>query len=109
MKYKVLEAQVKELRTLYPTLTEEDKQKVAEEGKEKRRLLEENFGCYQCDELVSKEQLNVPNTFCSEECKKKYWVASYDTPKESRRMTIDEMKAQLLKMAKEERLKSIGK
>lgn len=105
MKYKVLEAQVKELRTLYPTLSEEDKQKVAEEGKEKRKLLEENFGCYQCNELVSKEQLAIPNTFCSEECKKEYWGASYDTPKESRRMAIDDMKRRLLEMAKEAAIK----
>src|SRR6185312_15280052 len=98
MKYKELEKQIKELRSLYQELENEaDKKKLQEEGTEKAKLLSFSFGCYQCDELLSREQL--PEAFCNKDCKKAYWGNEYDQKKIHKSWTVEEMVAGLKRMA----------
>lgn len=108
MKYKELEQQLQELRQLYKELENPaDKEKLNVEGKEKADLLKASFGCYECDNLLPKAQL--PDATCSPECHETWASKNYNTQKETRRLTIQEMQKKLRKMALEAKAREFVK
>lgn len=99
MKYKELVKQRDELRKLWEELEDpEDKKKVEAEGKEKTTLLSFSFGCYECDELLSREQM--PNAFCSQQCHDTWAKKNYNVQKETRKLSIEEMQVALKQWGK---------
>ena len=104
MKYKVIEKQYEELKEEWKKAIDVRKTEIEDEGQKLKVLIKSNFGCYACDEVLSREQL--PNVFCNEECKKAYWGANNaDYKKVTKSWSVEEMIQKLKEFAEDEHKK----